>query len=359
MKIALLTDIHFGARNDSLVFHQFFKKFYDECFFPYLDQNDIKTVILGGDTFDRRKYINFLTLQLCKEYFFDQIDRRGIRLIINTGNHDVFYKNTNEVNSPTLLLGNKYELVIDRPIEFKLDSLYLMVMPWITADNYTTCMEAVENTKAQVLYGHLELSGFEMYKGSVIDHGMDPKLFEKFDMVLTGHYHHKSSRQNIHYLGCPYEMTWADYDDSRGFHVLDSEDRSLTFIENPFKIFYKLWYDDRNVNTPDLAIKDLDYSKYYGCYVKIIITAKTKPAWFDIVIDRMEKAGVSDLQVVDDHLNLNLEPDEDIISQAEDTTTMLKKYITSLDNINIDRKKLEDVILKLYNEAIWTTESTQ
>ena len=36
MKIALLNDTHFGARNDSNIFDEYFYKFYDNIFFPYL-----------------------------------------------------------------------------------------------------------------------------------------------------------------------------------------------------------------------------------------------------------------------------------------------------------------------------------
>ena len=60
MKLVILGDTHFGARGDSLDFHKFFQKFYDEVFFPYLLENDIKIVIQLGDLFDRRKFINFL-----------------------------------------------------------------------------------------------------------------------------------------------------------------------------------------------------------------------------------------------------------------------------------------------------------
>jgi DNA repair exonuclease SbcCD nuclease subunit len=357
MKVALITDQHFGARNDSLTFHLFFKKFYQEFFFPYLEENGIDTVIMGGDTFDRRKYINFLTLALCKEYYFQEANKRNIRLIINTGNHDVFYKNTNEINSPQLLLGTEYELVVSEPEVFKLGSLDLLVVPWITADNYDVCMDTIRNTKCPVMFGHLELAGFEMTKGIVMDHGMKSDPFDRFDMVLTGHYHHKSNRLNVHYLGAPYEMTWADCDDPHGFHILDTETRELTFVENPYKIFHKVWYDDQEVKTPDEAVKNVDYSSFKDTYVKVVVTAKTKPAWFDIVIDKFEKAGAADLQVVDDHLNLNLELDDDIVNEAENTATMLRKYVASLDNLSISREKLENVVIGLYNEAVWASES--
>ena len=62
MKIALLGDTHFGVRNDARHFHEYYEKFYSEVFFPYLEEHGINTIIQLGDLFDRRKYINFLSL---------------------------------------------------------------------------------------------------------------------------------------------------------------------------------------------------------------------------------------------------------------------------------------------------------
>ena len=59
MKYALITDTHFGVRNDSQILLEYQKKFYDEIFFPYLDKNDIKHIVHLGDLVDRRKSINF------------------------------------------------------------------------------------------------------------------------------------------------------------------------------------------------------------------------------------------------------------------------------------------------------------
>jgi metallophosphoesterase superfamily enzyme len=104
MKIALITDQHFGVRNDSIQFHEYFSKFYSEFFFPFLQRNNIKTIVELGDLFDRRKYINFDSLSRSLEYWFDPIKKANIDLHCIVGNHDIYYKNTNRINSPNLLL---------------------------------------------------------------------------------------------------------------------------------------------------------------------------------------------------------------------------------------------------------------
>jgi len=110
MKLCILGDTHFGARGDSLDFHNYFKKFYDDVFFPYLVENKINVVVQMGDLFDRRKFINFNSLYLSRKYFFDKLKENNINLYTLIGNHDVAFKNTLEVNSPSLLL-NEYDNV--------------------------------------------------------------------------------------------------------------------------------------------------------------------------------------------------------------------------------------------------------
>ena len=242
-KIALVTDTHFGARSDSIPFDNFFRRFYEEIFFPEIDKRGIRTIVHLGDCFDRLKYINFNTLSSCRNYFFDEIKKRDIELHMIVGNHDTFFKNTNDVNSPRLLLKDYEFNVIDTPSELVFDDgSKIFMMPWICTDNYNQSMEAIKTTDAQVLFGHFEIAGFQMYKGHENDEGFDPKIFEKFDTVCSGHFHHRSSNGNINYLGNPYELTWADFEDPRGFHIFDTSERSLDFIHNPFTIFSKIYY---------------------------------------------------------------------------------------------------------------------
>ena len=349
MKIAILGDTHFGARGDSPVFHNYFKKFYEECFFPYLEQNNIKHVIQLGDVFDRRKFINFNSLKQSREYFFEKLNREYKSWML-IGNHDTYFKNTNDVNSPTLLL-KEYENItlINQPCDETFDGLSICMVPWICQENGIDCFNALQMTKSQVALGHFEIEGFEMHKGTYCDSGINPDVFTKFDMVLSGHFHTKSTRGNITYVGTPYEMTWSDWGDQKGFGILDTDTREMKFIPNPFKMFHKIWYDDNNKNMDEVLA--LDFDQYKDTIVKVIITNKLNPVWFDMYIEKLERAGTADLQIVEDHLNLNLEDDSDIVNEAEDTLTILSKYVNQLD-IKADKSKLENLLRTLYNQAL-------
>lgn len=352
MKVAVLGDTHFGARNDNQAFHDYFEKFYSDVFFPYLRANGINQIIQLGDLFDRRKYVNFYTLKRSREYFFDKLVEYDIKMDVFVGNHDTYFKNTNEVNSPELLLQDYigWVRVFSDPIDIELDGTLITLLPWVCSGNYDQCMDHIKQTEAQILFGHLELAGFEMHRGAVNDHGMDTKPFDKFDMVMSGHYHHKSSRGNIHYLGTPYEMTWSDCGDQKGFHIFDTETRELTFIPNLFVMFQKWFYDDTKWESFEY-INELDFSAVQGSYVKVIVKNKNNPFWFDTYIDRLEKAGALDIQVVEDNLNLQLEDDNDIINEAEDTLTILTKVIDQWET-PVDKKRLDTFLRSLYDEAL-------
>ena len=349
-QVALITDTHWGCRNDSPIFAQHIARFYREVFFPYLKQHGINFIIHLGDIVDRRKYINFVTAKNLKEDFIDPIKNNNLFLHAIIGNHDTFFKNTNEVNSMDVLYGDRSPFqYYPSPQEITIDGCKILLMPWICTDNHDKCMEAIENTDAQILFGHLELNGFEMYKGHANDHGFETKIFDKFDLVCSGHFHHKSTRGNINYLGAPYEMTWSDYDDPRGFHVFDTDTRELTFIENPNKIYHKIVYDDMDKTIEYVTTQD--FSQYKGCIIKVIIKQKTNPHIFDLFIDALEKAGVADLQAVEDHLNLDLTMDEEILEEAEDTLSILNKFIEQIADKN-NHNNLSRLIKELYDEAL-------
>jgi len=351
MKIALITDTHWGIRNDSTIMHDQMKKFLDDVFFPYLDKHDVRAVCHLGDLVDRRKYINFNTALRLRQDFLTPLFERDTVLHIIAGNHDTYFKNTNRVNALRELVQDKYAdkfYIYDQlPWEVNFDGTSVLMLPWICDENKEVSMHAIENSKSPIVFGHLELSGFEMYRGHVSDHGEDSKIFDKFDLVCSGHYHTRSNSSNIFYLGTPAQYNWSDYGDPKGFHILDTSTRELTFIENPYNIFHKMFYDDLNKSIVEVIVFDAE--KYRNCYVKLVVKNKTNPYWFDLVIDKIEKVGVADLQVVEDHLNLDLTEDNDIVSEAEDTISIIRSYIGGMTVS--DRKRVEGIIQSLYIEA--------
>jgi DNA repair exonuclease SbcCD nuclease subunit len=354
MKVAIITDQHFGARNDSLIFLDYYEKFYAETFFPTIDSNNITTVLILGDTFDRRKYVNFYSLKRAKDMFFDLLAERNIQVYMLAGNHDTYFKNTNDVNSPELLL-QEYDniTIIDTPqtihLNYENTSDEVCMIPWICQDNYLYCMAEIKNTSAEICMGHFEIDGFVMHPGAVCEGGLEPSLFSKFDMTFSGHYHHKSSNGNIHYLGNPYALTWQDYNDTRGFHLFDLADRSLEFIPNPNVMFHKIVYDDK-INSIE-KITEMDLTQYKNTYVKVVVVNKTNPYIFDKFMSNLYDENPADISIVEDFTILTEESENDTIDQAEDTLTIINNFVDSQPESQVDNNRLKILLRELYVEA--------
>lgn len=343
MKIALITDIHFGAREASLVVLDHQKRFYEDVFFPFLRATGIDTIILLGDTFDKRKYTNNFIIEQSKKIFFDELANLKIQTYIIIGNHDCAFKNTLFPNTPDLLLG-EYDNIytISHPLVMEIHGTPIAMIPWIVNENYDDAYDVIKNSKADVCMGHFEIEGFQMYRGVESHGGLKMSMFDRYDMVFSGHYHHRSSKGNITYLGTPYEMTWQDYADPKGFHVFDLETRELTFIASGLTMYKKIEYNDANPVVIDpYSVKD--------CYVKVIVVTKTDFYRFDQFINSLEQYAI-EVKIIEDIGDFSSGEVSDNIS-LEDTQTVLEHYIDSVQT-DIDKGKLKTYIQSLFTEAV-------
>lgn len=364
MKVGIVTDNHAGCRNDSPVFVEYTVSFFSDQFIPYLLENKINTILHLGDVFDRRKYINFNTLSQWRSRVFDKLLEHNIKMYVTVGNHDVYYKNTNEINSPFELLRYYPNIeLFTEPATVQLDNLPIALAPWIPLGKEEEYIRKILEQKADILAGHLEIKGFEMHAGQVNkEHGFDASVFGNFDMVLSGHFHHKSSNGNIHYLGAPYQMTWHDYGDERGFHVLDTETRNLEFIRNPKEMFKKLYYNDESKTAEQILslgrkirrkgeseFSELNpFAELKDLYVKVIVEKKDKPFLYDQFLEQIYAVSPADVSIVEQTLYSEIQHEE--IDGAKDTLTILKEHVDSLDLTQCD--KLNALFTSLYYEAL-------
>lgn len=355
MKIPLITDIHYGVRNDNAAFLDNNQRFFDDIYFPYLITHNIKKVIFLGDLLDRRKYVNFVTANRLRTDFIEPHRDLDINLDIILGNHDVYYKNTNAISGVKELYGNagyQFMGIYDTSVTAVMpDGTSILYVPWICDANREATMNAISDSKAQICFGHLELKDFAFDRNTIATHGDDASVFRKFDICCSGHYHHKSSQGNIHYLGSHSEFTWSDHNDPRGFHVFDTKTRELEFIENPYRMFEKLHYTDVEIDMKEV-ISEYDFTQLNNKYVKVIVRDRNDVVLFNMFMDKVEKSLPLSIQVVDDHLNLNLSDDDNIVDEAQDTLTIFKKAITSSNTAGINATKLDSFIVDLYQEAL-------
>lgn len=344
MKLVFITDIHYGVRGDSQAFLDNNKKFFDNIFFPYLNKNHIDTVICLGDLLDRRKYINYNTAHRLRKDFLDPLKAANIDFHWILGNHDIYFRNTNEVSAASELCRDIKSYSDPTEVTFGGDKM--LFVPWICESNRALTEEMLKTTKAKIVLGHLELSGFEMQKGVLHKEGDSKDGYQRFPFVATGHYHHKSDVDNIHYLGAHAEFTWSDWNDPRGFHLFDTETHTLEFIQNPYRMFEKIFYDDTSEKS-----KGAKFSELKGKYVKLIVKSQTDSDKFNWFMSKVEEAQPLELTVVQDHLNLENITTEDIAADAKDTITLMREFVSQAGG-NVNTPKLENLVTGLYQEAV-------
>lgn len=352
MKSAIITDTHWGVRNDNRAFLSNFQTFYKDIFFPELEKRGITQIYHLGDVFDRRKYVNYVTLNTFNESFINPIVEKGLEVDGIVGNHDTYFKSGNHINSLKEVIEGRHDNIRfywEKPKEVRLGDTKILMVPWINSSNYAESMDIIKKTKASIVFGHFDIQGFRFNSGKMVDSGFDKRFFKRFELVMTGHYHLKQSQDNIQYLGAPYEMNWGDYNQPKGFHIFDSETRKLEFVRNTNRMYYKVVYDDKDKTIDEMLEKDLSFCN--GCYVKVIITNKENPHLFDLFMDNLYKATPANIQVVEDHLNYDSVSDSDLIDQTKDTLTIMQDYVNNL-SISIDKKKIDNVLTGLYNEAL-------
>lgn len=354
MKVAIISDTHAGVRNGSSVFIDHQETFYRDVFFPYLDRHKIKTILHLGDYFDNRKNIDFRVLNANRKHFLEPMRDRGITMDIIPGNHDIYYKNTTRVCSLKELLGHFTSNIniIMNPRVMTYGSMHIAMLPWITPENHDESMSFIESCRASWLCGHLELNGFEMQKGVEMKHGMDAGIFSRFDRVLSGHYHTKSQKGNVMYLGTQMEFTWSDVDDPKYFHVLDTETQEITPVRNPNTIFKRYAYDDEKTDPDSILIQDL--SDFENKYVKVIVVKKNDTHTFDKFIDRLNSEIVTHEVKVGENYNefLGSRVDmDDAVGDMMSTTDLLSVYVDSSDTA-LDKGRLKKVLQEVHAEAI-------
>ena len=342
MKLAIITDQHFGARKGAEYIHNYFKKFYDDIFFPYLEKNKIDTIIDMGDTFDNRRNIDLASLEWSKKVYYDRLQAMGITVHTIVGNHTAYYKDTNEINTVDLLLKEYDNVVVySEPTEINIDGLDILLLPWINEENRTQTMGMIDKSVSKVVMGHLELNGFVATRGHMMENGMNIDVFDKFDVVYSGHFHTRSTNGKISYLGNPYEMFWNDVNDPRGFHIFDTETLKHTPVNNPYRLFYNIYYEDTNY-------KLFDSREFKNKIVKLIVKKKTDQKQFEKFIDKLYNSGIQDLKIIENYI---LQESEDFeVEETENTIGILNRYIDESE-FEGDKTLIKGILQKIYSEA--------
>jgi DNA repair exonuclease SbcCD nuclease subunit len=344
MKLAIISDLHFGIKNDNPFFLEEALCFFENQFFPYLIENKIDTILHLGDLLDRRKYVNFNTLSQIRCRFFEKMQELDLKFYTTIGNHDTYYRNTNQIDSISELFSEYSNVfVIKDPENIQFDGFDIGIVPWITYDNEKTCLDFIQNTQCSLLMGHFEINGFEVVSGIYHSSGIERNIFSKFETVLSGHFHIRQTKNNIHYVGTPYQLNFGDVVGKKGFNVFDTSTRNLLFVENKRKVFHVIKYDDIN------GFEKVDPLEIKNTFVKVLVLNKKKPKLFDSFIDILYSCELQELTVIEE-----AEKSDDIdttVDMTQDTISIIIKEVDNMDNVS-NKDKLKNILKELYLESM-------
>jgi len=249
MKQILIGDLHIGINESDENFLKYQKESL-EWIIRQVNDPEIDSVCLLGDLFHNRKAISLHAMKLAK-WFLGMIEPKLGTVCL--GNHDCYFKNTNELNSPSHFLDSA---VIANPYHYSPEKIFYS--SWINESNVEQISKALEETKAKYLIGHFELAGFKLMKGiNSLHDTIDRELLNKFDKVISGHYHCYSERGNITYLGAPYEMNWGDCNENKHIGVFNDTNGELELLKNPNYYHVEVDIEKDDFNIDDLKCKNV------------------------------------------------------------------------------------------------------
>jgi DNA repair exonuclease SbcCD nuclease subunit len=344
MKCVVIGDMHFGARgaNTDLLEHQ--ALFFSDLF-SYLDSNkEIRSILLTGDVFDTRKSINIMIIDKFRQMFLSEAIKRDLSVFAVVGNHDLYYRETTAVNTLKTLLNDTVKLhpgcftVIDEPKDVSVDGTPFFMVPWVCKENHDAVLKAIKESKAKYALGHFEFDGFEMQRGQVMKTSHSHKDYSKFDLVISGHYHSKSKKDNVLYTGTPYELTWMDYADDKGFWVFDDGD--MSFIRNKNTLHNRIHYSDGFA--PDVG-------EVAGKYVQLIIDRRIPDKELTSYLNALYAMKPYEIKVNENYaesLSISV-----IDTKVKDTGELIRDYVMD-SAITLDKDKMISMMQNLYRQAV-------
>lgn len=238
-KFMIFTDIHYGNDSDSENFLNENDKVVD-WFISSCKERNITNGIFAGDFFHKQYSVDVAT----HNRGYDAIKRivdAGITLYFIIGNHDIYMKNSVEINSVKPFKEIKGLHLIDKMTELIAGKRKLLLVPWL-GNPFETLLSSVPK-KYDCIIGHIEMKDVQMTQ----DGGMNSvekkgyvmtDMFDVSPVVFIGHYHikkdYKFEKGLVRSLGCPLQESWGDQGLTKGIWYFDSGNMKTEFIENTF-----------------------------------------------------------------------------------------------------------------------------
>jgi DNA repair exonuclease SbcCD nuclease subunit len=362
--IAFLADTHLGAKHFHKGVFQTMMMFFEEQFFPWCIKNGVKNVIHCGDVVHNRNVIDLWINQQIKKRFFKWFEDNDINLHCLVGNHDTYYKTSIDYN---YLAENTREFkrvkVYQKQEKIQIGSYQMLMVPWVINNKEFEFKE-----KADICCGHFDMVGFKMTGQMYSQDGFEPTQFDDFKYVFSGHYHIRSHRKNIYYVGTQYPITWNDYGEDKGFYVLD-QDFEVRYYDNRVNAkFLKIYYDEmdgeQTIRVGGIKKRSLIPSSFEEAielasknYCRIVTNHMTDQLMFDAFYQSLQSVSRDDhkIEIVDSNEiieSFDISELEEQIQEESDLLTTVSTYLAGMTfEKDIDKDFLIGIFKELYRES--------
>jgi predicted MPP superfamily phosphohydrolase len=116
----------------------------------YIVKNSVSNVIFCGDYFHQRNALTVDTLNIAHRCLQALAKHTKVYMII--GNHDLFNKNSTDVNSINIFRDINNVVVVDKPLECKLNDKTALFVPWLSD------LSEYKTSSFDMMFGHFEVS---------------------------------------------------------------------------------------------------------------------------------------------------------------------------------------------------------
>ncbi len=334
-KTVLISDIHFGVNKNSEIFLESSLLFFKKQLLPYMNDNNITRLFILGDVYENRTAINVHVSNEVHKLF--AVDFANIEIIILIGNHDIYYKTTNEVHSLKTLNLLDNVRIVDEIETININGVDILWCPWVVDYSDTSIISEFEKSPAKLLFGHFDIVGFNLNKTRISSIGLHPEDFTKFKKVFSGHYHTPSSKRigstEIIYCGSPYQTNRNDLGEDKGFIVLNLDTLRYKRISNNVSIKYI------EVEYPEIP----DAEVVEGNIVDAIITIEKEEAQGDVIDKYLESIEKLKPLELNPSLNIIIHEHSDFDITANNINSVKDLFETYINNTDaIDNK--EDIL---------------
>ena len=345
----IVSDTHFGVRNSSYEWLDIMKDYFNNFFIPLL-KREAKPgdfVMHCGDVFDSRHSLNLLVMNEAMA-IFEQI-AEIMPIVIILGNHDIYRKESNEINSAKILRWIPNITVLEEPTVMKVANNKLLLMPWRkSVEDEIECVSAHE---ADYLFCHTDVKGLKFNKFTEIEHGMELMNMQKFKKVYSGHIHYAQLRKNFRMVGCPYQLTRSDINNEKGIWLVDFENDTETYFKNDYSPnFMRIIFE----KILEMEVEDVN-KMVINNFVDILV----HPKWslnFPFSTFAEEISGYKKLDFIprttDVDENGEIIPDDGTTLENFDVLTLAEKVINNTSHSDELKENLKKTIKNLYENTV-------